>query len=885
MKFVFIDPKGIWNGLNNGIAYMAALLKKEGHQVHVIDFVNKQGNEEKRMESVKGADYVGISLKSFTLEDGLRLARLAKKMDPSIKLIAGGPHTTIDGENLLRENDIFDFAIYGEGEEAVIDIASGKPLNEIQGLYYRNNGQIIKTEARQWLLNLDDVPFPDYDNFDSLEGKIKSWPLTSSRGCPYSCTYCFTPDTFVHSDSGFIPIKNFYDYYENPKVVMTSDGFQKVTHFFERMYKGKIIKIKASKLPAIQSTPNHKFRIMRNGKVGFYRADQIKENDFLEMPLPAQEEMIFIDVEREIGNAALEYIYSRKVPLEAIEKAIELHEKGMSTRKIAAITNLSKSFVHYISQNRIEKKKIIKNNIVNIDDTINFRLSRSVSIPSKIHITKDLCRLIGYYLAEGCVTKSKSRRNNYTISWTFSIDEKEYAEDVKRILHDSFDIDVHETIQGNVRRVYISSSILGLLFGNMFGKGARNKRIPQHFLSLNNELITQLMIGWLRGDGGIVKLNDRKGNMVKATTTSISLAYQFFMLSYKIGLAPSLQKNKTSKSFINGREIKGCEFNYHLNFKIKADVSKLLPIVFSVPCEKYEKTKFSHIKENYSLFFPVKFVEELDFEGIVYNLEVEKVHNYTANGFLVSNCSVPVVIGRKFRTRSPKNIVDELFYAKEKYGAEDFKVLDDNFTLLMDHAEAICDEIMNRDLGMKWSCPNGIRADRLNPGLLKKMKEAGCYAISIGVESGDPEVFDNIRKGEHLVDVERGIKMAKEAGLEVHGFFILGLIGSSYESDKRSMEFAKRVGLDSASWGILVPYPGTEVWEQVKKAAAKNEATMLRDWKEGFHIGVKQKPVFETPSYTSEERVKAYYMANIKFMKKRDIPKAAKMVLKSFIKK
>src|SRR3989338_7983377 len=113
--------------------------------------------------------------------------------------------------------------------------------------------------------------------------------------------------------------------------------------------------------------------------------------------------------------------------------------------------------------------------------------------------------------------------------------------------------------------------------------------------------------------------------------------------------------------------------------------------------------------------------------------------------------------------------------------------------------------------------------------------------------------------------------MAKEAGLEVHGFFILGLVGSTYESDKRSMEFAKRVGLDSASWGILVPYPGTEVWEQVKAASSRGEAVMLRDWKEGFHIGVRQKPVFETPEYSADQRVRAYYMANIKFMKNRDI--------------
>ncbi len=872
MKFVFIDPQGVWNGLNNGLAYMAALLKKEGHEVRVIDFVNKQGNEKKRMEVVAGADYVGISLKSFTLEDGLRLARMARQLNQKAVMIAGGPHTTIDGENLLKENDIFDFAIYGEGEETILDIASGKPLKEIRGIYYRNNGSIEKTEARQWVLNLDDLPFPDYDDFDSFEGKIKSWPLTSSRGCPYTCTYCFPAGTLVHAEDGFRPIESFYDYYENPSDVVTSDGLHNVTRFFERQYNGKMMRIKAAKLPQITATPNHKFRILRNGQISFVRADELAQGDLLELPLPRQQTIEFIDVAQELGDVRLEYAYSRKVPFLAIDEAVRLHNQGMSTRSVPN----SKSFVHYITHNEVEEKKIVKNDIILNNEKINFRLSKSTPVPAKLPLSADLCRLIGYYLAEGSVTKSKSRPNSYQVSWTFSVNETEYAEDVKRIVSEIFNVSTHEIIQGNVRRVSVSNSILGLLFRKMFGKGAKNKRIPQMFMSLKPELLEHLMTGWLRGDGGIVKLNDRNREMVKACTVSPSLAYQFFLLSYRIGLAPSLQKNRTTKSSINGREIKGSEFNYHLNFKSNADVSRLMLPVFGMHSRKDKrKMKPAHILKNNSLFVPVMSIEKADFNGIVYNIEVEKLHDYTANGFLVSNCSVPVVIGRKFRTRSPENIVDEMFYAKEKYGAEDFKVLDDNFTLLMDHAEAICDEIIGRKLNMKWSCPNGIRADRLNPQLLRKMKEAGCFAISIGVESGDPDVFDKIKKGEHLSEVERGIRMAKDAGMEVHGFFILGLIGSTYESDKRSMEFAKRVGLDSASWGILVPYPGTEVWEQVKNACSEEDARMLRNWK----------PVFDTPEYTAEERVKAYYLANMKFMKKRDIPKAAKMVIKSFINK
>lgn len=435
IRLVLIDPKGVWEGLNNGLAYIAASTREE-HSVRVIDFVNRsKGSFEERLEAVKDADFVGISIKSFTMLESIMVANKVREINSNVKIIAGGPHIIVDGFNFLKDNPIFDMGVVGEAEATFKEIASGKDPAQIAGLIYRDGG-LKQIPMRGWATDLDNIPFPVYDDFDSvnINGKIKAienWPLVTSRGCPYTCTYC----------------------------------------------------------------------------------------------------------------------------------------------------------------------------------------------------------------------------------------------------------------------------------------------------------------------------------------------------------------------------------------------------------------------------------------------------------------NVPVVIGRKFRTRSGGNIIDELCYAKEKYKSKEFKILDDNFTLLMDRAKDICKMFIDQNLDMKWTCPNGIRADRLDEELCQLMKDAGCYSMSIGVESGDPEVFDKIKKGERLVDVERGIKLAQAAGIKVHGFFIIGLVGSTYESDMRSVEFAKRMDI-SASWGILVPYPGTEVWEQVK---ADKNTRMLRDWKEGFHIGARPKPVFDTPQYTAEERVRAYYHANMATINKRDIPRAAKMIIKGLI--
>ena len=434
MKIVLIDPKGLTLGLNSGLGYLASSLKKKGHKVTVIDFNNKTGNEKKRLLKATNADYVGISIKSFTLAESIRLAKEVKKINNKAVLIAGGPHITIDGYNFLNDNKEFDIVVLGEAENAILDITKGKKTEKIKGIIYRKNGNVISNGKREWKNNLNRIPLPDYGDFDSvINNKIETYPLVTSRGCPYNCTYC----------------------------------------------------------------------------------------------------------------------------------------------------------------------------------------------------------------------------------------------------------------------------------------------------------------------------------------------------------------------------------------------------------------------------------------------------------------SVCIVIGKIWRARKPENIIEELKQAKKRYGIKAFNILDDNFTLDIKRVKKICQLLIDNNLNLRWSCPNGIRADRIDKELIQLMKKSGCYSISFGIESGNKEVFDKINKGEQLSDVENAIKMAKSEGIEVNGFFIIGLPGSTYKKDKESMEFAKKLELNSSSWGILVPYPGTKIWDWMNE---NKDVRILKNWKEGFHIGIKPSPVFETRQYKANEMIKAYYIANIKFIKKRKIPKIILLSLKAMLK-
>jgi radical SAM superfamily enzyme YgiQ (UPF0313 family) len=159
---------------------------------------------------------------------------------------------------------------------------------------------------------------------------------------------------------------------------------------------------------------------------------------------------------------------------------------------------------------------------------------------------------------------------------------------------------------------------------------------------------------------------------------------------------------------------------------------------------------------------------------------------------------------------------------------------------------------------MRWFCLNGVRADRVDRSLLRSMKASGCSTLSFGIECGDPDVFGNIRKGESLLDIAEAVKLSKEEGLSVHGFFIVGLPGSTFESELKSIEFARYLKLDSCQFNMIVPYPGTLLWSWVI-----DNARTITHYTEGNHF-FPPKVVFDTHDFPEHLRLKAYYTANVR---------------------
>ena len=219
-------------------------------------------------------------------------------------------------------------------------------------------------------------------------------------------------------------------------------------------------------------------------------------------------------------------------------------------------------------------------------------------------------------------------------------------------------------------------------------------------------------------------------------------------------------------------------------------------------------------------------------------------------------CNSYLIFGKKFRARSPKNVVDEIEYLVKKYNVHVIRVLDDMFTLNRKRVIEICNEILNRGLNIEWELTNGTRVNKVDKELLEKMHEAGCYRIYYGIESGSEKVLKMLRKGIKLDQVRRVVKWTKEIGIEVGGFFMIGGPGETTETLKETEKFIDELNLDYVHLSIATPYPRTDFWNWV----LKNGRFVTNDYSK-----FEKEFIFETPDFPWEQRMKIFEYLHEKY--------------------
>ncbi len=181
------------------------------------------------------------------------------------------------------------------------------------------------------------------------------------------------------------------------------------------------------------------------------------------------------------------------------------------------------------------------------------------------------------------------------------------------------------------------------------------------------------------------------------------------------------------------------------------------------------------------------------------------------------------VFRRSFRFNSATYLYEHLRYLKERFGIRHINFYDDQFTFNRQRVEDFCTLIVNNSLDMSFNC--AVRAEHTDGDLFKMMKEAGCWMISLGIETGDEGLLAQHRQNVDLKQMADTIRLIKENNIRVKGLLMMGLPGESEQSIRRSMDYVFSLPLDEFNLAKFTPFPGSPLYKNIHTLG-----TFKEDW-------------------------------------------------------
>jgi len=207
------------------------------------------------------------------------------------------------------------------------------------------------------------------------------------------------------------------------------------------------------------------------------------------------------------------------------------------------------------------------------------------------------------------------------------------------------------------------------------------------------------------------------------------------------------------------------------------------------------------------------------------------------------HCTFCIASTLGFKVRSIENVIKELKFISS-LGIKEVFFADFTFEARRKNTIQLCSRIIEEGIDLTWSCSS--RANLLDYELLSLMKKAGCHTVLIGVESGEEKLLRKYSKGVTLAQIEQAFELCKKLKIRTLGHFIIGLPGETQESVKKTIELAKRLKCDLASFNIAVPPVGTKLRSMaVEKGWLKDEELEF-DSSESY-------PVMETSTFSKED--------------------------------
>ncbi len=208
-----------------------------------------------------------------------------------------------------------------------------------------------------------------------------------------------------------------------------------------------------------------------------------------------------------------------------------------------------------------------------------------------------------------------------------------------------------------------------------------------------------------------------------------------------------------------------------------------------------------------------------------------------------SFCSVTRSWGKKYRYRSPENVISEIEYLNDNCGVSFLSFRDSIATLHKSRLIDICKGILEKGLKIRWNC--NARTNEVDLELLSWMKRAGCKSIFYGIESGNEQILSQF-KGLKKDDIRQAISITDKVGIEPHGFFMFGLPGETKESMSETIAFAKSLKLHTAGFTTVTPFPGSRLWDY----SLDHNLLLTMDWNE---YNLKGRPVSKYVNLSSDD--------------------------------
>jgi radical SAM superfamily enzyme YgiQ (UPF0313 family) len=216
------------------------------------------------------------------------------------------------------------------------------------------------------------------------------------------------------------------------------------------------------------------------------------------------------------------------------------------------------------------------------------------------------------------------------------------------------------------------------------------------------------------------------------------------------------------------------------------------------------------------------------------------------------------VFGSRVRHFSADYTLEMIKHLVDRYKIKDMMILDDNFLLDRKKVYDVCNGMISENMDLTWYCiahAKSVTADKV-----AKIKDAGCWFIELGIESGNEEILRNIKKNTNKAEFAEAARISKKAGLKVKGNFIFGFPGDTLETLEETIQFALDCDIDHFQQNFLTVWPGCEIYYQLMKNPYSYEY-----YENNWGILAHQRVTFVPKGLTKMDLVKASKKANRKF--------------------